>query len=47
MLDEGDYYALQPLSELPHPIIAKKTETFGIVAADDNPVGPIGCAFTT
>jgi hypothetical protein len=41
MLDEGDYYALHPLSELPHPIIAKATGTFGIVAAEDNPVGPI------
>jgi hypothetical protein len=40
-LDEGDYYALHPLSELPHPIIAKATETFGMVAAEDNPVGPI------
>lgn len=41
MLDDGDYDALHPLSELPHPIIAKATETFGMVAADDNPVGPI------
>ena len=41
MLDAGDYDALHPLSELPHPIIAKATETFGMVAADDNPVGPI------
>ena len=41
MLDQGDHYALHPLSELPHPIIAKATDAFGIVAADDNPVGPI------
>lgn len=41
MLDEGNYDALHPLSELPHPIIAKATETFGMVADDDNPVGPI------
>jgi hypothetical protein len=40
-LDEGDYDALHPLSELPHPIIAKAAETFGMVAAEDNPVGPI------
>jgi len=44
MLSEGDYYALHPLSELPHPIIAKATETFGMVAAEDNPVGPIACS---
>ncbi|CAJ1505572.1 DUF3039 domain-containing protein [[Mycobacterium] burgundiense] len=41
MLETGDYYALHPLSELPHPIIAKAAEAFGMVAEQDNPVGPI------
>lgn len=41
MLDAGDYRALHPLSELAHPIVAKAAETFGVVAAQDNPVGPI------
>lgn len=40
-LAEADYDELHPLSELPHPIVAKAAETFGMVAAEDNPVGRI------
>lgn len=40
-LAEADYDELHPLSELPHPIIAKAAETFGMVAAADHPAGPI------
>lgn len=43
-LAEGDYHLLHPLSELPHPLIAKAAETFGDDAAEDNPVGPILCS---
>lgn len=39
-----EHSELHPLSELPHPIIAKATEAFGQVAADDNFVGPIASA---
>ena len=40
-LADGAYDLLHPLSELPHPIIAKATESFGTNADDDNYVGPI------
>ncbi len=35
---------LHPLSELPHPIVAKAVDSFGSVAADDNYVGAIASA---
>jgi hypothetical protein len=41
LLADGDPDALHPLSELPHPVIAKATESFGSNAANDNHVGPI------
>lgn len=41
MLAEDSYDALHPLSELPHPLIAKASEAFGPDAADDHYVGPI------
>lgn len=41
LLADGIYESLHPLSELPHPIIAKATGSFGLVAANDNFVGPI------
>jgi Protein of unknown function (DUF3039) len=41
LLAEGHYESLHPVSELPHPIIAKATESFGLDPADDNYVGPI------
>jgi hypothetical protein len=40
LLADGRYDALHPLSELPHPIITKATQSFG-ANADDNFVGPI------
>lgn len=40
-LAEGRLHDLHPLSELPHPIIAKATDSFGADPADDNFVGPI------
>lgn len=40
----GQHSELHPLSELPHPIIAKATESFGPDAAHDNYVGPIASA---
>lgn len=41
LLADGNYESLHPLSELPHPIIAKATDSFGLEAASDNFVGPI------
>jgi len=41
LLADGDPEALHPLSELPHPIISKATESFGPDAVSDNYVGPI------
>lgn len=43
-LANGDLRAPQPLSDLPHPIIAKAAESFGETPDDDNFVGPIHCA---
>lgn len=40
-LAEGRYDELHPLSELPHPIIAKAVGSFGADPADDNFVGAI------
>lgn len=41
LLADGDLAGLHPLSELPHPIIAKAVESFGAEPANDNFVGPI------
>lgn len=41
LLTEASYEALHPLSELPHPIITKAAESFGLNPGDDNFVGPI------
>jgi hypothetical protein len=41
LLADGRYESLHPLSELPHAIIAKATQSFGLDAATDNYVGPI------
>ena len=41
LLDEGRLDELHPLSELPHPIIAKATESFSHDATTDNYVGLI------
>lgn len=41
-LADGRLRDLHPLSELPHPIIAKAAESFGADASEDNFVGPIG-----
>lgn len=41
LLAEGNSDELHPLSELPHPIIAKAVESFGADPGDDNFVGPI------
>lgn len=41
LLADGHYESLHPLSELPHPIIAKATGSFGLDAANDNYIGPI------
>lgn len=41
LLSEGAHAELHPLSELPHPIIAKAMVSFGADPADDNYVGPI------
>lgn len=43
-LSEGLTAELHPLSELPHPIIAKAVDSFGASSADDNYVGPIASA---
>ena len=40
-LADGTYDGLHPLSELPHPIIAKAAESFGMDPGNDNYVGPI------
>ncbi|MDX2970867.1 DUF3039 domain-containing protein [Kribbella solani] len=40
-LAKGEYDNLHPLSELPHPIIAKAAESFGSDASNDNYVGQI------
>ncbi|WP_232425114.1 DUF3039 domain-containing protein [Pseudofrankia inefficax] len=36
--------SLHPLSELPHPIVRKAAESFGVRAADDHFVGPIAAS---
>jgi hypothetical protein len=41
LLSNGLHEDLHPLSELPHPIVAKAAESFGGDPADDNYVGPI------
>lgn len=43
-LTDGRLAELHPLSELPHPILAKAVDSFGASAADDNYVGPIASA---
>lgn len=43
-LADGRLDELHPLSELPHPIVAKAVDSFGTVAADDNYVGAIASA---
>ncbi|WP_392467801.1 DUF3039 domain-containing protein [Arsenicicoccus cauae] len=43
-LADGRLPDLHPLSELPHPIIAKAKDAFGADPADDNYVGPIACS---
>lgn len=43
-LADGRLDELHPLSELPHPIIAKAVESFGASPAGDNYVGPIASA---
>lgn len=43
-LAEGAHDHLHPLSELPHPIIAKASKAFGEDSAKDNFVGPITSA---
>lgn len=40
-ITSGEHSELHPISELPHPIVMKATESFGSDAADDNFVGPI------
>lgn len=40
-LADGRHESLHPLSELPHPIISKATESFGSEPGGDNYVGPI------
>lgn len=40
-LQTGELTSLHPLSELPHPILAKAVSSFGDDPADDNYVGPI------
>lgn len=45
-LAAGAHRDLHPLSELPHPIIGKATESFGPDSADDNFVGPIASSTT-
>lgn len=41
LMDEGRFDEMHPLSELPHPIIAKATESFGTDATADNYAGLI------
>ena len=43
-LADGRLMDLHPLSELPHPVVAKAVESFGADSADDNFVGPIASA---
>lgn len=40
-LDRGDLDSLSPLSELPHPLIRKASESFGDIPSQDNFVGRI------
>ena len=40
-MQTGEWTSLHPLSELPHPILAKAVSSFGDDPADDNYVGPI------
>jgi hypothetical protein len=44
LLTAGDVELLHPLSELPHPIITKATESCGADPADDHYVGPIAAS---
>lgn len=44
LLAEGRVADLHPLSELPHSIIAKATDSFGQDASADNCVGLIACS---
>lgn len=44
LLSQGDYRGLHPLSEQPHPIIAKALACFGHDPAHDLAVGPIKSA---
>ncbi|WP_372521189.1 DUF3039 domain-containing protein [Nocardioides sp.] len=43
-LADGRLDELHPLSELPHPIVAKAVDSFGSITAQDNYVGPIASA---
>ncbi len=44
LLADGQVDALHPLSELPHPVITKATESFGPDKANDNYVGLIAAS---
>lgn len=44
LIATGAHIELHPVSELPHPIISKATESFGADASEDNFVGPIASA---
>lgn len=44
LLADGNLDELHPLSELPHPLIAKATASFGVNDANDNYVGPIAAS---
>ncbi len=44
LLADGTPDALHPLSELPHPVVTKATQSFGLDAASDNYVGPIAAS---
>lgn len=43
LISAGDHEALLPLAELAHPLIRKAAESFSDIAAEDSPVGMIGC----
>lgn len=45
-LSAGDLDALHPMSELPHPLIAKALDCFGEDPERDHPVGPIAAGTT-
>jgi hypothetical protein len=46
LVADGQHGELHPLSELPHPIIAKAKDSFGTDPTNDNYVGPIASATT-